>query len=300
MKPELPDFVCLISRHPSLFCSVILSDRSAAKGVEGPAAVLSYNWSHQTCRVKDAMTLLDADLKPGSNKIGEDTWDLFAAVEESFGVDLGNYYELAGISVGDLADKICALANYPDETACLSAVAFFTLRQALTEQFGFQRSAIHPTTSLFELLPWVSRRTRWRLLEERLELKIPDLSWPGWVLLLALLLPTSFLIAIWTHFGLQTSVQYLLWGGIAMFVLFLLTLRASLPLARALPAECETVGGLAKALLARNYAAFATERGSSTIRGVTPALRQLVAFQSGLRLEDISAGTRIPADLEIY
>ncbi|HXR38455.1 MAG TPA: hypothetical protein VN776_05160 [Terracidiphilus sp.] len=246
------------------------------------------------------MTLLDADQKPGSNEIGEDTWDLFAAVEESFGVDLGDYYELAGISVGDLADRISALANYPDEKACLSAVAFFRLRQAITEQFGFLRAAIHPATSLRGLLPWISRRSRWRLLEERLELKLPSLGWPGWVFGLALLLPASLLIAIGTHFGLRMSMQNLLWGVIVLFVLFLLTLRALLPLARALPTECETVGELAKVMLAKNYAAFAMKRGSSTERGVMTALRQLVALQAGLRLEDISTSMRIPADLDIY
>jgi hypothetical protein len=249
---------------------------------------------------EDAMTLLDADLKASSNEIGEDTWDLFAAIEDSFGVDLGNYHELAGISVGELADKISALAKYPDENACLSAVAFFRLRKALTEQFGLPRSAIRPTTSLYELLPWASRRTRWRLLEKHLGLEQPSLRWPGWVLLLALILPTSVLISIWTHFDLRTSVQSLSWSFIALFVLFLLALRASLPLARALPSDCATVGGLAEALLAKNYAAFASMRGSSTFRGVTPALRQLVAFQSGLKLEEISASTRIPADLDIY
>jgi hypothetical protein len=246
------------------------------------------------------MTLLNADLEASSSEIGEDTWDLFSAVEESFGVDLGNRYELAGISVGDLADKVSALARYPDELACLSAVAFFRLRQALTEQFDLPRSAIRPTTPLCGLLPWASRRTRWSLLEKRLELKLPDLTWPGWVLLLALLLPAISLTAIWAHFNLSTSVQSISLGVIALFVFFTLTLRALLPFARTLASETETVGGLAKALLAKNYAEFASTRGSSTARGVMPALRQIVAFQSGLRLEDISPETRIPSDLDIY
>jgi hypothetical protein len=42
------------------------------------------------------------------------------AIEESFGVDLGDYYALAGIGVGELASKICGLANYPVEASCLS------------------------------------------------------------------------------------------------------------------------------------------------------------------------------------
>ena len=52
------------------------------------------------------MTLLDADEKKELNTAGEDTWELFEAIEESFGVDLGDYHALAGITVGELAENI--------------------------------------------------------------------------------------------------------------------------------------------------------------------------------------------------
>jgi hypothetical protein len=45
------------------------------------------------------MALLYADKE--LNAVGEDTWELFEAIEESFGVDLGDYYTLAGIGVGE-------------------------------------------------------------------------------------------------------------------------------------------------------------------------------------------------------
>jgi hypothetical protein len=52
--------------------------------------------------------------------------------------------------------------------------------------------------------------------------------------------------------------------------------------------------------LAQNFAAFATQHGSSPERDVLLALRQLVATEVGMQLEEISSETRIPADLNIY
>ncbi len=118
------------------------------------------------------MTLLDADEKKELNTVGEDTWELFEAIEESFGVDLGDYHALAGITVGELAENICRLANYPAEERCLSAVAFYRLRRAFETLFSVPRRAIRPTTSVVQLLPWKSRRTQWRMLQEHLELTV--------------------------------------------------------------------------------------------------------------------------------
>jgi hypothetical protein len=35
------------------------------------------------------MTLLEAQNLHGSNEVGEDTWELFESIEQSFGVDPG-------------------------------------------------------------------------------------------------------------------------------------------------------------------------------------------------------------------
>jgi hypothetical protein len=48
------------------------------------------------------MTLLDADIKPDS-VLGEDTWELFEAIECSFGIDLGDYRSHCGRTIRDLA-----------------------------------------------------------------------------------------------------------------------------------------------------------------------------------------------------
>jgi hypothetical protein len=90
------------------------------------------------------MTLLDAQKLQGSNEIGEDTWELFDSVEQSFGVNLGDYHDLAGISILELSQRIDGLANYPVEYSCLSLVAFNRLRQAFQNVTGAQRSSVRP------------------------------------------------------------------------------------------------------------------------------------------------------------
>ena len=92
-------------------------------------------------------------------------------------------------------------------------------------------------------------------------------------------------------------------GAITMssIVLTLLALRAALLYpARGIPASVETVGGLAKAVVARNYKVFANAHGSSPERGILPALRLLVAMETGISIDKILPETRIPSDLDIY
>ena len=104
------------------------------------------------------MTLLDADIKP-DQVLGEDTWDLFGAIECSFGIDLGVFRSHYGTTIRDLAAEVERLANYPNADKCRSAVAFYRLRRTL-QQFGFSRNTVRPATSLRKLLPCRNRRRR--------------------------------------------------------------------------------------------------------------------------------------------
>lgn len=78
------------------------------------------------------MTLLDADLKPDP-VLGEDTWELFEATGESFGVNLGDYHALCGANLRELADKIKTRASYPVNDVCRCGMAFYRLRRAFSE-----------------------------------------------------------------------------------------------------------------------------------------------------------------------
>ncbi len=242
------------------------------------------------------MTLLDAH--ESDNHVGEDTWELFEAVEDSFEIDVGDYGELAEISIRELAQKIETLADYSDQKACLSSVAFYNLRRAFEALTQTPRKSMRPTTSVASLLPWSTRRTQWLSLQEQLgSLTLPNLQIPGWVLLICVIAPVAFLLSVRALLGLHLNGV-----GIAFcsILLIFFALRGTARFfARVIPTDCETLGGLAKAVLARNYADFARVYGSSFERGVLPALRLLVSMKTGISVENISPEARIPSDLNI-
>ena len=71
------------------------------------------------------------------------------------------------------------------------------------------------------------------------------------------------------------------------------------PFARSLPLDCDSLGDLSKAILARNFAEFATRHGVSS-KDILRSLQLLVASQVGMPVNDVSSNTRIPSDLNIY
>lgn len=243
------------------------------------------------------MTTLDLNHQNSSDALGEDTWDLYLAIEESFGVDLGDFGSLPGMRVSELAEMICKLADYPTKEKCLSAAVFYKLRQAFTRLYGVSAKSIRPSTPLKQLLPWRSRRTKWRQVQEHLKLGFPELVFPGGLVLVCLIAPATLLIWVNKHFGLEFGWFKLIIYGL---VLALPTIIACAPLARSLPLDCETVGDLTKAVLAKNYAVFAKHHSGSTKEDVLSALLVLVASETGLQAGKVLPETRIPADLNIY
>jgi hypothetical protein len=157
---------------------------------------------------------------------------------------------------------------------------------------------VRPTTQIHDLLPWWRRHLQWASLESELGLELPRLNLPSWLLLLCLILPASLLVYARIFMGLRISGGIIAIGSI---VLTLLALRAAMLYpARAIPANLQTVGDLAKAVVARNYKAFASAHGSSPERGVFPALRLLIAMQTCISIEKLLPETRIPSGLNIY
>ncbi|MGA2674819.1 MAG: hypothetical protein ABSE99_16500 [Terracidiphilus sp.] len=207
------------------------------------------------------MTLIDADVKRDP-VLGEDTWELFEVIEDSFGVDLGDYYAICGITLRELAELISRKANHPTEEKCLSAVAFYKLRRALEILFDIPRTAIRPATSVVDLLPLKHRSTRWQMLQEHLGLTLPRLQFPGWLLLLALVTPPALLFAIRAFLGARISVIWIFDGSFALYWITLVSIIPAIdkrfPLARVLPKSCETFGGLVTVISAHNYAAVNT------------------------------------------
>jgi hypothetical protein len=240
--------------------------------------------------------LLDAD-QQRHEEVGEDTWELFETIERSFEVELGDYYALVGIRVSQLAEKISALANYPTREKCLSAVAFYRLRRALHEICGVPARSIRPSTLISDVLPWSKRRQQWILLEEATGLSFPGLTFPGWLLLVCLALPLTLFVSAKTLSALPMG-----WMSIfgASAALILPGIFLCMSLARAFPSNCATVGDLAKALSARNFAQFAMSNVGSSYTDLQETLILLIAMETGLNRNEVLPSTRIPSGISIY
>jgi hypothetical protein len=233
--------------------------------------------------------------------LGEDTWELFETIEDSFGIDLGDYHELCGETVRGLARTIAAKATHSTEERCLSAVAFYKLRRAFESLFDVPRSAIRPTESVGRLLPVKERVAKWEMLQGQLGVILPRLQFPMWIPLLAFLAPPACLASLRVIWGVPLTAIWIfniscaLW--LVTFVSLIPAIDERFQLPRVLPRTCETFGGLVKVVSAHNYASLG---GSFDENDVVESMRQLISMQLGVGLDQISPDTRIPNDLDIY
>jgi len=246
------------------------------------------------------MTLLDSNVKPVPD-LGEDTWELFEAVEDSFGIDLGDYQDLRGITTRELAEMISKKAKHSTSEACLSVVAFYKLRRAFESLFGVPRGAIRPTEAVGHLLPSRDRNRKWQTLQEHVGLTLPRLHFPIWIPLFALATPPTLLVLLRALWRVPLSAIWIFDISCALYLITFVTLipavdeRIQLP--RVLPKTCKTFGGLVTVVTAHNYASLG---GSNDENDVLKALRRLISMQLGISFEQVSPDTRIPNDLNIY
>jgi hypothetical protein len=207
------------------------------------------------------MSLLNADVESRPDALGEDTWDLYQAIEDSFGVDFGNYQALLEKSVRELADEIATRSTSAIGDRCLTSIAFYRLRRALQSLTGSPRESIRPGTLIDDLLPWSGRDRRWTSLEQQLGLTLPGLAVPGPLFVFALLAPAILLVSL----KLRVFPAFT-WGLLFSVWIFLsvLTIKSLSRFARRLPPTCRTVGGLTRVILARNYGTFAKSHGRAS------------------------------------
>jgi hypothetical protein len=228
--------------------------------------------------------------------VGEDTGALLAIIEDSFAVKLGNYWEFQGITVEQLARKINDQAGYPAPYRCLSSVAFYELRKALSAVIQIPRRTIRPSTTLETLLNWRERKKNWRAVEARLGLTLPNLTCPRWLGILCLVLPALVLIYLRGFRGVPLTALQIVFGSFALMIPMAF---ACIPITRILPRNCESVGDLARIVLVRNYSSFAARWGSSCKKGILPALQLLIGTATDRDLREITPDTRITTDLGI-
>lgn len=174
------------------------------------------------------------------------------------------------------------------------------MRRAFLSLFGTPRRIIHPSADLTKLLPWTTRRTRWRNLQEHLDLTLPALVYTTWLVFLSLAAAIALGIFVLTpsrQFGGRAiGLIEVIAGSFGAWLCLILLL---IPLARGFPRSCDTFGDLVRLTLARNYATFATQYGAVSDNQILTLLTHLIAAETNIDIKEVTPETRIPQGLNI-
>lgn len=217
-----------------------------------------------------------------------DSEDLLEAVEGSFGVRIPPEEVSRIRTIGDLQTKVMDALGDSLPRGCLTARAFYALRNGLSEVLHTPRERIRPSSETADLVPFLGRRKTWRRLGDALGLKLPRLYQPlpilGLVTLALFMLALPYLvIANWSF------------SVLGAWVCGIVAVATMGPLAFWIPPECRTVGDLASAVLARNFTVLAAD--GCTPDDVLNSLKLLVAETTAVWSSELTADTDFVKDL---
>lgn len=135
--------------------------------------------------------MIDYELK---NTDPDDIADLLGKVEKSFNIRFGHTELMHISSFGELCDHIAGKIQLEHSSYCTSQQAFYQLREAIASTLPIDKKSISTDSSLADLFPAKSRRSKIRKLEGYLGFKLTILRPPRWITgMLAILLIASFL-----------------------------------------------------------------------------------------------------------
>ena len=233
--------------------------------------------------------------------MGLDIIEIFVAVQNQFRIEIDNNEAAGARTVGDLHRLI--LTKIPRGNAgnaCLIAAAFYRLRLGLIEVCNAQRSQIRPSTPLARWMPGWRRRRIWRRLEASMRLRLPPLEYSAWaklgilaVGLCAAVSPFAFDVIPVSALPLFASLALI--TPLACIVLA----RLAIDLAVAFPDGHNTVGQLARDVLARNYTILAAQSagGAGNPVEVWNTLTRLIAHQLQIDASEIRPEDEFGRDL---
>ena len=221
--------------------------------------------------------------------------ELMMDVEDAFGVRIPDDRAGTIVTVGDLHDCLvdmkAELQLSPD--TCLSAATFFRIRRAFCGLLSLAPGAVHPRTDLESTLPKSGRRQFWERLREELNLDIPPLLRPGWLVCVSIVavLFAGSAAGYWADhtFGRALAVVA---GFAAVVVAAVCAALATAPAAVHLGHGCRTFRQMSQHVLAHNHAALATAIRSWNADEMWDSLRVIVAEELGLEVEDVVRTTR--------
>jgi hypothetical protein len=222
----------------------------------------------------------------------EDLEALVQVIEESFAIPYTARELYGAQTIGELAHCIYEKRKNPPSSECLSAFIFYQFRKAFMTKFGAPRAALKPETPLSSLLPWLSRRKRWRELQDSLQIRLPDLVYAPWVVGFSLVTTGLIVLAAWSRLREGVDLPFIvLCGGLFIWST---VLRLLAPFAREFPTSCETFGDLVRLALGRNYGKISSEKsGRTNEREILLVLRHLIAAETSTTLAALEPTTSL-------
>ena len=230
--------------------------------------------------------------------MGLDLVEVVMEVEDAFGISISDEDVPTLETVGSLHEYVSKRLGKRLKTPCLTAVAFYRLRRSLMSILGVSRDKLRPSTDLRLLIPVRNRRAVWRRLQASLGLELPQLSPSRASIILIVAAPIAVGVGFyWARVLLDHPATIPRWAPfLAAAVAFLIALKLASYFADALRADLGTMGGLARGVVAHNYAALTDQVGASRETDLWDALCFIICEQLNVKPERVTKETRL-ADL---
>ncbi len=106
--------------------------------------------------------------------MGLDSVELLMSFEDKFGIQVPDNEAEKISTVEQMVDLIFEKIKIKPNDKCLSQIIFYRIRRAF-EEFGNLKSVITPETKMSDLLNTSDIESNWKVLEQRIGLKIPEL-----------------------------------------------------------------------------------------------------------------------------
>jgi acyl carrier protein len=175
--------------------------------------------------------------------MGLDGVELVLGVEKAFSISISDEEAEAIRTPRQLTDLVVSRLAAARSSGCHSQIAFHRLRQGLVSVLGISRKAVTPESHWRQFLPISGRRRAWQALSRSVQLPLPALVRPSW--LVALVLSGSVFPGALAYRTVGIS-----WGILAFGFSASMLGVASLPARVAFPSRCATLGATARYLSA--------------------------------------------------
>ncbi len=234
--------------------------------------------------------------------MGLDSVELVIEVEETLGIEISNLEAEKIDTVQDFYD--CAWKHVSNKklaiAECYTQSVFYKIRQAVVENIKVDKASITPKTKIADIIPFENRRQIWQQLEDKLQLKLPQLELrkPYNIILNAFGIKTilgSLLVELFMVIIYDASYWVYGYSLIAILLTSLLS-KAFTPFrTKFVPND---FGELTKNVYGKNFKVITNEKGI-TKNDLEIVIREIISNKMGIDLAEITPEKSLTRDLGI-